>query len=177
MSAKIKVVDFVNGYDKCANVTAKKNYLKMLEIIPYIKYEYKTVLANQIINGSCYDEEEGNRIKFNSPGRYMLYVYTMLKTYTNLDMDNTTMLDDFNELNRRGLIDKIFELIPESERNEFEKIVGMAYEDFVANYYEVHGFVMNLIDKLSVISESISPELVEAIGKATDVIKIDSVSK
>lgn len=173
MSGKINVVEFCEGYDNCANATAKKNYLKKIEIIPYIRYEHKTVLANQIINSSCYDQDEPNKIKFNSPGRYMLYVYTLLKTYTNFDMDNTRMLDDFNELNRRGLIDVIVGLIPEAEKNEFEKIVAMVYDDFVANYYEIHGFIMNAVDKLATLSEAISPEMLEAFTKATEAISTD----
>lgn len=164
MSERINVVEFCEGYDNCTNATARKNYLKKLEIIPYIKYEHKVVLANQIINSSCYDQEKPNKVKIDSPGRYMLYVFTLLKTYTNLDMDNTRMLDDFNELNRRGLVDIIIGLIPEAEKNEFDKMVAMVYEDFMTNYYEIHGFVTNTLEKLSVLTDAISPELIESLN-------------
>lgn len=163
----ININEFCEGYDNCTTATAKKNYLKQIEIIPYVRYEHKTVLANQIINSSCYDQDEPTKVKINSPGRYMVYVYTMLKTYTNLDLHNETMLDDFNELNRRGLIDAIVGLIPTTEKNEFEKIVAMVYEDFITNYYEIHGFITNTIEKLASMSEAIGPQLSEMLGNLT----------
>ena len=161
---KINVIDFVDGYNKCATAKAKEVYLKKLEVTDYVNYEVKIALATKIVNSSSYDVEHSTVVKVNAPLRYVLYVYTVLSYYTNLDMHSEKMFDEFNELNRHGLIDVIFKLIPEREVSEFNNVVAMVYDDFLTNYREPHSFIANQIDRIGSFVEYIPQDTLERIA-------------
>ena len=163
---KIDVFEFVDGYSKCGTVKTKEGYLKKLEIVDYINYEVKMVYATKIVHSSSYDMENKTVVKVNAPMRYILFTYTLLSVYTNLDMHSDKMFEEFNILNRNGLIDEIIALIPEREVAEFNHIVSMTYDDFLVNYYEPHSFISNQIDKIGTFLEMITPELADKISES-----------
>lgn len=154
MSEKINVKEFVDGYTKSKN---KALYLKKLEIVDYVSYGQKAFLADKIIKSSSYDEN--GYVRINSPSRYLIFVYTILKTYTNLDLESESMLEDFDLLNKHGIVDEIFALVPEKEINEFNKVLSMTYDDFITNHYEIHGFIQEVVKKISDTVDGTSPEL------------------
>ena len=156
MEEKINVKKFVDGYMKTKN---KQQYLKKLTVVDYVGYERKMFLCQKIVDTTSYDKEKN--IKIDSPSRYLVFVYTLLSTYTNLDLHGDSMLDDFNTLNKCGLIDEIVGLIKESEVKEFENVLSMTYEDFMTNHYEIHGFIENIIEKISNVIDGTSPQLLD----------------
>lgn len=165
MSEKINVVEFVDGYNKCSTVKAKESYLKKLNVKEYVDYEVKMALATKIVNASSFDQERPTVVKVNAPMRYVLFVYTVLSYYTDLDMHSDKMFAEFNMLNKNGLIDKIFNSIPEKEVSEFNSIVAMTYEDFLANYREPHSFIANQIDNLGSLLKYIPQETLDRIAE------------
>ncbi len=166
MEERINVKEFVDGYEKSKN---KPVYLKKLTINDYVPYGEKCFLANKIIESTSYDAQRN--IKIDSAARYLLFVYTLLKSYTNLDVTAAHMTEEFDLLNRYGLIDEITNLIPEKEVNEFNKILSMTYEDFMTNHYEIHGFITDTIQKISNVIEGTSPELLDELRKYIGVEK------
>lgn len=160
MEEKINVKDFVDGYEKSKN---KPVYLKKLKINDYVSYGEKSFLANKIIESTSYDER-GN-IKIDSTARYLVFIFTLLKSYTNLDVSAERMIEDFDLLNKCGLIDEIISVIPEKEVNEFNKVLSMAYEDFMTNHYEIHGFITDMVQKISNVIDGTSPELLDELKK------------
>lgn len=158
MEEKINVKKFVDGYMKTKN---KQQYLKKLTIVDYVGYERKMFLCQKIVGTTSYDKEKN--IKIDSPSRYLVFVYTLLSTYTNLDLHGDSMLDDFNTLNKCGLIDEIVGLIKESEVKEFENVLSMTYEDFMTNHYSTYGFIMDLIKNVNEVIKGVSPELTQLV--------------
>ena len=154
MDNKLNVTEFVDGYEKAKT---KSTYLKKIKINDYVPYGEKVFLANKIVESTSYDER--HNIKIDSPSRYLLFIYTLLKNYTNLDLDAQNMTQYFDLLNKCGLVDDIVGMIPEKEVNEFNKVLSMAYEDFMTNHYEIHGFIEDVIDKISNVIEGTSPQL------------------
>ena len=159
MADKISVSEFVKEYNACTNETARKNYLKKLDITKYLSYEQKIVIASRIVEATSRDQDGTDRVVINSPMRYVLYVFSVLSSYTNLDMGTTMSLEHFNALNQYGLIEKIFALIPEKELAEFQKIVEMTFDDFMTNYYEAHNYINSVLEKILHIVNS--PQLAE----------------
>lgn len=160
MSEKINIKEFIDGYEKSKN---KQVYLKKIEINNYIPYGQKTFLANKIVESSSYDKD--GYVTINSPSRYIIFIYTLLNSYTNLNMHSESMLDDFDLLNKYGLIDEIVALIPEKEVDEFNKILGMVLDDFMTNHYEIHGYIQDIIKKISNVVDGTSPQLLEELKK------------
>ena len=164
MEEKINVKEFAEGYEKSKN---KPLYLKKLTINDYVPYGEKSFLANKIVESTSYDEQRN--IKIDSTARYLVFIYTLLKSYTNLDIDAEHMTEDFDELNRYGLVDEIINLIPEKEVNEFNKVLGMVYDDFMTNHYEIHGFIEGMMQKISNVINGTSPELLDELRKYLNV--------
>ena len=158
MEEKINVKKFVDGYMKTKN---KQQYLKKLTVVDYVGYERKMYLCQKIVDTTSYDKEKN--IKIDSPSRYLVFVYTLLSTYTNLDLHGDSMLDDFNTLNKCGLIDEIVGLIKESEVKEFENVLSMTYEDFMTNHYGIRGMVTDFMGKINDIINGSQPELIDMV--------------
>ena len=165
MSEKINVMEFVDGYNKCSTVKTRESYLKKLNVKDYVDYEVKIALATKIVNASSFDQERPTVVRVNAPMRYVLFVYTVLSYYTDLDMHSDKMFAEFNALNKCGLIDEIFKIIPEREVSEFNSVVAMTYEDFLSNYREPHSFIANQIDKLGYLFQYIPQETLDIIAE------------
>ncbi len=156
MESKINLNEFVEGYEKAKT---KSSYLKKFVVNNYVPYGEKVFLSNKIVESTSYDERKNVRI--DSPSRYLLFVYTLLKSYTNLDLDASKMTECFDLLNKNGIVDELIKEIPENEINEFNKVLSMVYEDFMTNHYEIHGFIENIIEKISNVIDGTSPQLLD----------------
>lgn len=158
-TSTLSVAEFVDIYNK--DVTkGKVNVAKAISIVPYITYEVKIALASTIVSRSGADE---SRPLINSPMRYIYYVYTIINFYTNIKFDDERIFEDFNLLNRNGLIEYIFSLIPQKEIEEFKTVLNMVQDDYVANNMTTSAFFYQLIDVvMKNLSDNIDP-LIEAI--------------
>lgn len=165
------VAEFVELYenDKTKDKTDVK---KKLKVIPYLDYEVKIALAENIINHANVDSKTGN-VMLNSPMRFLFYVYTVVNKYTNVRMGVGDMFGDFNALNSRGLIEFLMKQIPEKELNELTTMIDMVSDDLIANKYELHSYIRELSEKFfTFVSEYLAPlsdtlnQLSEAINEA-----------
>lgn len=162
MNKEYTVQEFTEAYLRNADDAAKKSFLNNnLKTESYIGYNRKLALADRIVQSSSYRTEtaagedgaetlrQTADIKIDSNMRYFLSVYTIVQTYTNIDMNIQNMPEEFDELNRLGLIKAILEAVPESELEEFRTILRRTYEDFIANSYENQAFISNQVQRIS----------------------------
>ena len=144
---KFLVKDFVEGYKKITGPQQKEAYLnKKLNITPYVGYIVKELQAKNIVKESSLDDK-GN-VSINSSKRYILYIYSLIKLYTNLDMEPADIINDYDLLESAGLLDEILKRIPEKEKGAFDVMVKMQYDDFMTNYYSIHGYLDNKLQTL-----------------------------
>ena len=98
----------------------------------------------------------------------MLYCLNLVKQYTNIEIDFKNALEEFNMLNKYGLLDMICNTIPERELQEFQMILDMTENDVVHNEYEIHSFISNQIDRFgNLFGHIVKP----AFDKINDIIK------
>lgn len=144
----ITVKEFVAGYNKCTTESDKDIYIKNnLVVGKYLPYNMKTVLAENIVKCSSFDND-GNFSPI-STSRYLLFVRTIVSNYTNLiqngEYDNPkyegTYLEEYDALASSGLVEKIYSLIPEREIGEFKTIVDMTLEDMVVANTSVQTYI------------------------------------
>lgn len=206
MNKEFKVKEFAEKYGKNSDAL-KDTFLKNnLKTEKYIGYSLKMDAAKRIVestslamepvikDGKIAKKENGepeyqrkNRIKIDSNMRYILYVYTIIQMYTNIDIDGGKMLDEFDVLNKAGLIEAIFSKIPEKEIKEFSTVLQMTYDDFIQNNCNAQAFVSNqvqrfteflglvlqpIIDKFSDLDQDEMSELVKELGGMADKIKV-----
>ena len=179
MNKDFKVKSFVEEYEKCSNNDDKAKFLKSnLKTEKYISYADKLTLAENIINHSSYAmvREDGvlkqtDRIALNSPMRYILFVMTIVDKYTNIEVDFKNIMPDFDALNFNGLIEVVFEKVGDKETAEFNTVVDMVLNDFMANKYQFRNYISDTFSRFSGLVEKCAP-LIENITS-----KLDSMSE
>lgn len=179
MNKDFNVKSFVEEYEKCSNNDDKAKFLKnKLKTEKYMPYADKLALAENIVKSSSYAmiKEDGklkqtDRIALNSPMRYILFVMTVVDKYTNIEVNFGNIMPDFDALNFNSLIEVIFEKVGDKETAEFNTVVEMVLNDFMANKYEFKNYVSEIFSKLFALIEQSYP-LVNNI-----VDKLDSMSE
>lgn len=142
------IKEFVDNYNKQLTDQLKKKYIdNNIEVKKYISISVKMDVCNRIINACNYDSN--NKFRSNSLGRYILHVMNMINLYTNIEVDFTNITDEYDVLKESGLLGIIHELIDKDEREEFQCVMDMTYSDEMINNHEIHNFVNDQIDKLS----------------------------
>lgn len=164
MEKTMTVKDLVQKYDAAVE-KAKPIILKEIKSEKYIPYEAKIVNMGVVVNAT-HRKKDGS-IFLNTPMQFVLFTLHMIDNYTNIKIDKTHLMDEFNMLHRSGLIDIIVhpqegmtEIIPVSEINECAEILSMMHNDFMTNYCSMQ----SLLAKLSFDSKEIMSEMMEQLN-------------
>ena len=73
--------------------------------------------------------------------KYLLYIYTLIAFYTNINVHANNWTKEFNSICRYGLLDKIIKLIPESEIATLDAVLEMKTGDANINYYNIQNWL------------------------------------
>ena len=92
--------EFVEKYKTLNNPDLKQNLIKGIVEKTYIPILVKNAYATEAVNKSS---AKGS----DSIGLYLLYTMSILKLYTNLEVDSKTFNEDYDILQEYGLVDKI----------------------------------------------------------------------
>lgn len=184
MNKDFNVKSFVEEYEKCSNNEDKAKFLKSkLKAEKYMPYADKLTLAENIINHSSYAmvKEDGvlkqtDRIALNSPMRYILFVMTVVDKYTNIEVNFKNIMPDFDALNFNGLIEVIFEKVGYKETAEFNTVVDMVLNDFMANKYQFRNYINDTLSKVSDLVEKCAP-LIDNISNKLDSMSEEDIEK
>jgi len=152
---KYTVEEFCEKYNKTNIEQTKEALIKKAMNSHYIPYEKKIAICEKIIENSYYKkvktiEKDGVEVKklyVNSPASYMLYCLYLIKEYTNIEVDFSNVLKDFNMLNESELFDIIINNISERELKEFRMILDMVESDVLQNEYGAHAFISNQVER------------------------------
>ena len=184
MNKDFNVKDFVEEYEKQSADTDKAKFLKgKLKTEKYMPYADKMAIAENIVRSSSYAmvKEDGNlrqtdRIALNSPTRYVLFVMTVVDKYTNIEVNFKNAMPEFDALNFNGLIEIIFEKIGEREMAEFNAVVDMVLNDFMANKYQFKNYIDDMLLKVSGLVDKCVP-LIDNITNKLDSMSEEDVEK
>lgn len=154
----ITIDKLIDGYLKRTSTKMKEEYLKtVIKIKPYIGYGVKIFLADTIIKTSCLKD---GRVYIDSCKKYMLYIYALMDTYTNIEINQKEWISQYDRLDSLGLIEPILALIPEKERSTFKTILDMKLDDLMTNRYGIYAYIDEQMDRAS----KIAPEIGKAFG-------------
>lgn len=176
----ITIDKLIENYLKRTSTKMKEEYLKTaIKITPYIGYGTKVFLANTIINTTCLKD---SRVHIDSCKKYLLYVFSLIDTYTNIEVDSKNWLFQYDRLDSLNLIEPILKLIPEKEVVTFKTILDMKLDDLMTNRYGVHAYIDEQMDRFnniaSEIGKAFSPliEKLEKQIKSLDENKIENIA-
>ena len=184
MNKDFNVKSFVEEYEKCTNNDDKAKFLKTkLKTEKYMPYADKLSIAENIVKSSSYKmiKEDGklkqtDRIALNSPMRYVLFVMTVVDKYTNIEVNFNNIMPDFDALNFNSLIEVIFEKVGDKETAEFNTVVEMVLNDFMANKYQFKNYIDDTLLKVTGLVEKCAP-LIDNITSKLDGMSEEDVEK
>ena len=173
----ITVQEFINTYNKKESDQDKRDYIKSMVKIEYMPINTKMTLAEKIVENAYWkDVEKKDIVSVSSPVRHFLHVYTIINNYTYIHMDNKTMAEDYDYLNRDGLVVELIKAIG-NDVTEFTAIEEMTAQDFMTNHYGTQAFIQNQVtrvnDVLKQVGTSLAPVFAEAMKDMSkeDVVK------
>lgn len=184
MNKDFNVKSFVEEYEKQLTNDDKAKFLKSkLKTEKYIPYADKLTIAENIVKHSSYAmvKEDGklkqtDKIALNSPMRYVLFVMTVVDKYTNIEVNFNNIMPDFDALNFNSLIEVIFEKVGDKETAEFNTVVEMVLNDFMANKYQFKNYIDDTLLKVSGLVEKCAP-LIDNITSKLDSMSEEDVEK
>ena len=154
----ITIDKLIDGYLKRTSIKMKEEYLKtVIKVKPYVSYGVKIFLADTIIKTSCLKD---GRVYIDSCKKYLLYIYALIDTYTNIEINQKEWMFQYDRLDSLGLIEPILALIPEKERSTFKTILDMKLDDLMTNRYGIYAYIDEQMDRAA----KIAPEIGKAFG-------------
>ena len=161
---KVAVDDLVKKYKTFKSKEAKEAYIKgAVSFIDYMNFENVEVICDSILASSCYDTN-GN-IKINSCRKYLMYVYAIFDQYTNVIVDASKWMEQFNKLYKEGLVDVVCQMMPENLMATLDSVLKMKTDDMMTNYYEPHAFVREQVIKYVPIIHKFVDSMLEGIER------------
>ena len=184
----MKIKEFTEKYNAMATDRLKEDYLNdNLHIKTYLPFLTKVTLADKLAKVTTLDKDTGN-VNVKSDINYLLFCRMIVEQYTDLQVETEGFYEEYDLLNESGLLDKIMQMIPEKEINEFKMICDMKKSDLLQNKYENHAFISEQVtrfgeligtilkpalDKISEQLENLSDEDIENIKKtANDFLEV-----
>lgn len=164
MEKTITVDKLIENYTKLTSDKVKEEYLnRNIKVINNLSVAVLDVIGTSIINASSFDKD--NNIAIDSYKRYILSIFAYINNCTNIEVDSKNWTNEFDILNKYGLVEKIISMIPENVINDIDAVVHMKYDDLVMNYQ------LKRYDKISYIPESLLlgiSDIIEKISEATE---------
>lgn len=137
---KVELDWFISKYNSFRSDEAKKVFLeKTIKTVTYTNFEVVCGYADIIIAQSMFNKN--GDILMDSCKKYLLYIYTLIAFYTNINVHANNWTKEFNSICRYGLLDKIIKLIPESEIATLDAVLEMKTGDVNINYYNIQNWL------------------------------------
>lgn len=171
----ITIDKLIDGYSKRTSIKMKEEYLKaVIKIKPYVGYGVKMVLADMVIKNSCL---KNGRVHIDSCKKYILYIYALIDTYTNIEITEKQWLFEYDRLDSMGLIEPILALIPEKEVATFKTILDMKHNDLMTNRYGTYAFIEDQVNRIASVTPEISKAFAPLIEKLNEKLETLDESK
>lgn len=167
---KISVNAFLREYGIAAKQkgSAMETFIKKHIVTDYIDFLTKSVYCEKIIDVTCYIKDgERKIVKINSANRYLFYIMRMIELYTDIELNQERIWEDYDKLNKAGAIGVIMAAIPKSEQSEFSTILNMKLDDFRDNVYSLEAIAYNFKESLS-LSEEVINSVIEDLKKQVE---------
>lgn len=173
----MNIRDFVKGYKRNATDNLKKKYVKdNLNAISYLNFNKKADMATRIISATCYEKDnEGNNtgnIYMNSSARYLLFILSLIDSYTNIDVDFSHIIEEYDALEENNLLGLFIgddnSIISIDEYNKCQAILNMALDDMVQNNLSTHAFIQNQIERFGTLVGHIISPIIGAVNNMDD---------
>lgn len=136
---------FVDEFVKQKDYASKQRYVNKHIITTYLSYAKKIEESEKIIEYSAQNNNE--QFYLNTPLRYMLFVMSVIKNYTDLTFDTTNAIDQFDLLEKHGIVKIVINSI-EEDYERFNTVLNMLFDDYMINNRSTTSFLEQKINTL-----------------------------
>lgn len=173
----MKVDVLVAKYKELNTDEEKKEFVERHIKTNYVNYEQKVTDVSSIVNIGNHttipdpsDETKTIIIyKKNTPAMYYLLKLTLLKNYSDIDIDITaddgSVLRAYNQLESIGFIDVFIALLPKEEVTKYHSMLEMANDDVYVNERDIASYLDTKIDAFGVVLNMMIGALGDFINK------------
>lgn len=169
MEKTITVKELVEKYEAAVD-KMKPNVLKNIKSKKYINYEDKIAAMDRVIIATHVNTE--GTVRLHTPMKFVLFTVSIINMYTNILVDETKVLSEFNELHKVGLIDKLIHpkdgqevIIPLNEITECAEIMSMLGEDFMTNNYGIRALITKHMSDINKMLPEAFAQFLKTIGE------------
>lgn len=165
------VKEFTEGYNNAEN---KKTYIsENLRVADYAPYNTKIAYAENIVKNTCLDAT--GEFKLDTPQLELMIDWSMLRIYTDLQLDPQNVIEEYDMLGKGGLLVTLREYISDKTHEDFDAFSNIVFEkkdDLRDNLYEIHHFIAKCVMSLS---PMVTP-LLEQVATLLSQIDTDTIS-
>lgn len=167
---KISVDAFLREYGVAAKQkgSAVETFIKKHIVTQYVPFLTKSIYCSNIVKASCHIKD-GDReiVKINSDTQYLFFIMRLIQLYTDIELDQDNIINEYDKLKEVGVVDELINAIPDSEYVEFSTLLNMKMDDFRDNEYSVTALLYNLKESFS-ISEEVINSVIEDLKKQVE---------
>lgn len=178
MKKKINVVNFAKGAEKLLKTELKTeqlkndfaNYITGHIVVDYIPFAKKADLCKRIVDVCNYisigNGEKMIRVyKQDSVAMHILFTLTLIDQYTDIEINYENIIEDYDALEKYGLINLLISAIPENECNAFDDIMEMIIEDIHENERSIAGMTQGIKDGIGKVFGAFFDGIIEQMAK------------
>lgn len=130
---------FIDEYSKLKDESAKERLMSKHITATYLPYTKKIGEAQKILDMSCYDLNDQS-FSINTPVRYMLFVMSVVRNYTDLEFSTENGPEQFDLIEKYGVIETIIRLI-QDDYEKFDVVLKMMLDDLMINERSTPSFI------------------------------------
>jgi hypothetical protein len=156
----MKVKELCDGYKAEKTEAMKREFLrKNIKIRNYVPYAEKVYIARAMVEGTNLTEE--GILKLDSPRQYLNQTYAQLQLYTDIEINESAWVEEYDQLSESGMLIEIKDLLPPKDLDEFDNIVEMVLEDLMCNQKNPWNLLGKFAEKLNGGMETLADTLNE----------------
>lgn len=136
----MKVNEFVEKYRKATDIE-KTRLMREIEVKTYVPYAEKVVHSEAVLSKTA--KRVHGVLQNNSTLRYLTFITSILKLYTNLELNQEKPHEDYDLLKQFGIVEDIIARIGD-DFNEFGTVFNMTWDDMLYNENNWRMFVASV---------------------------------
>jgi hypothetical protein len=175
------ITEFVDGYNKIVSDKLKEKYIRdNITIESYIPFTDKLNRANKIAKVSTHEYDKDGKeigVKVNSTSRYLLFILNSIDLFTNIDVDFSNVIKEYELLDENDLISEISELLPVKQLQDFQTLLNLAVDDILENELSTHAFISSQVTRFSSLISAVLKPTLETLGQNITELDDETVDK
>lgn len=148
----MKIQDFIKGYEVAKD---KESYMSEHIKTHYIDFEEKVAIGNVI--AKTFSRPNGDFIR-NAPAVYMNYIFTLVKEYTDIEVEKSSILFVFNAIEKDNITPVLMSAIG-ADASRMETVIKMVINDAIDNHNDLVNFMSLKSDNVNIILDKFKDAL------------------